>query len=234
MAKRGRDADSRIFFDELVSLAASRLRATGAIRLEDRYGIIAFGEKQKLVGVAHTVFENGGSWSYFLCSGCGGRKKKLWLVDDAPRCLNCCWSLGVRYRSAYGFGRSDRLRERDRHVERVQGRRLRGRKRRLTMTMRRSMIVCRLAQLAHQQKAKDGSDEALQFLRSYQPRKAAIEAIPDLKRLWKAQSTEALEQALDQAQGAILDALQSDDIRTRIIAASLMLKTRAARQRGWI
>jgi hypothetical protein len=101
------------------------------------------------------------------------------------------------------------------------------------MTMRRSMIVCRLAQLAHQQKAKDGSDEALQFLRSYQPRKAAIEAIPDLKRLWKAQSTEALEQALDQAQGAILDALQSDDIRTRIIAASLMLKTRAARQRGW-
>jgi hypothetical protein len=51
--------------------------------------------------------------------------------------------------------------------------------------------------------------------------------------LWKVQSTEALEQALDQAQGAILDALQSDDIRTRIIAASLMLKTRAARQRGW-
>jgi hypothetical protein len=233
MAKRGRDADSRIFFDELVSLAASRLRATGAIRLEDRYGIIAFGEKQKLVGVAHTVFENGGSWSYFLCSGCGGRKKKLWLVDDAPRCLNCCWSLGVRYRSAYGFGRSDRLRERDRHVERVQGRRLRGRKRRLTMTMRRSMIVCRLAQLAHQQKAKDGSDEALQFLRSYQPRKAAIEAIPDLKRLWKAQTTEALEQALDQAQRAVLDALQSADIRKRIIAARLMLKTRAARQRGW-
>ena len=101
------------------------------------------------------------------------------------------------------------------------------------MTMRRSVIVCRLAQLAHQQKTKDGSDEALPFLRSYQPRKAAIEAIPDLKRLWKAQTTEALEQALDQAQIAILDALQSDDMRVRIIAASLMLKTRAARERGW-
>ena len=57
MPKRGSDADSRTFFDELVSLAASRLRATGVIRLEDRHGIIAFGDKQKLVGVAHTVLE---------------------------------------------------------------------------------------------------------------------------------------------------------------------------------
>jgi hypothetical protein len=161
------------------------------------------------------------------------QEKKLWLVDDAPRCLSCCWSLGVRYRSSYGFGRAERLRERDRYVDRVQDRRLRGRKRRLTMTMHRSMIVCRLAQLAHQQKAKDGSDKSLPFMRAYQPRKAAIEAIPDLKRLWKAQTTEALEQALDQTQRAILDALQLDDMRVRIIAASLMLKTRAARQLGW-
>jgi hypothetical protein len=239
MPKRGSDAGSRIFFADLVSLSASRLRATGAIRLEDKYGVIAFDderhgvERRKCIGVVHTKFPNGGSWSYFICPRCGGRKKKLWLVDDAPRCLSCCWSLGVRYRSAYGFGRGERLRERDRYVDRVETRRLRGRKRRLTMTMRRSMIVCRLAQLAHQQTAKDGSDKPLPFMRSYQPRKAAIEAIPDLKRLWKAQTTEALEQALDQAQGAILEALQSDDVRKGIIAASLMLKTRAARQRGW-
>jgi hypothetical protein len=210
-----------------------RASRPGAIRLEDRHGNIDFGEKQKLVGVAHTVFENGGSWSYFICPRCGGRKKKLWLVDDAPHCLSCCWSLGVRYRSAYGFGRAERLSERDRYVDRVQARQLRGRKRRLTMTMRRSMIVCRVAQLAHQQKAKDGSDEPLPFMRAYQPRKAAIEAIPDLKRLWKAQTTEALEQALDKAQVAVLDALQSDDTRVRMVAASLMLKTRAARQLGW-
>jgi hypothetical protein len=239
MPKRGTDAGSRIFFDELVSLDAARLRASGAIRIEDRHGVIAFGDedrglrRRKCIGVAHTVFENGGSWSYFICPRCGGRKKKLWLVDDTPRCLSCCWSLGVRYRSAYGFGRSERLRERDRYVDRVQDRRLRGRKRRLTMTMRRSMITCRLAQLAHQQKAKDGSDEPLPFMRAYQPRKTATEAIPDLKRLWKAQTAEALEQALDQVQKVILDALQSDDMRVRIIAASLMLRTRAARQRGW-
>jgi cytoplasmic iron level regulating protein YaaA (DUF328/UPF0246 family) len=70
-------------------------------------------------------------------------------------------------------------------------------------------------------------------MRGYQPRKAAIEAIPDLKRLWKTQTTEALEQALDQVQKVILDALQSDDMRARIAAASLMLRTRAARQLGW-
>jgi hypothetical protein len=233
MPKRGSDADHRIFFDELVSVGVSRLKASGAIRLEDRQAVIPFGEQNKLIGVAHTIFWNGGSWSYFRCPQCGARSKKLWLVDDAPRCLSCCWSLGVRYRSAYGFGRNERLIERDRYVDWVQARRLRGRKRRLTMTMRRSMIVCRLAQLAHQQKAKDGSDEPLPIMRAYQPRKAAIEAIPDLKRLWKAQTAEALEQALDQAQTAILDALKSDDMRVRIIAASLMLKTRAARQRSW-
>jgi hypothetical protein len=233
MPKRGSDADRRVFFDELMSLTASRLKAKGEIRLEDRQAVIRFGQQDRLIAVAHTRFPDGGSWSYFVCPRCGGRKKKLWLVDDAPRCLSCCWSLGVRYRSAYGFGRAERLRERDRYFDRVQDRRLRGRKRRLTMTMRRSMIVCRLAQLAHQQKAKHGSDEPLPFMRSYQPRKAAIEAIPNLKRLWKARTAEALEQALDQAQIAILDALQSDDMRVRIVAASLMLRTRAARQRGW-
>jgi hypothetical protein len=233
MPKRGIDADSRIFFDELISVSVSRLKASGAIRLEDRQALVPFGEQNKLIGVAHTIFWNRGSWSYFRCPRCDRRAKRLWLIDDAPRCTKCCWSLGVRYRSAYAFGRTERLRERDCYVDRVQARRLRGRKRRPTMTMRRSMIVCRLAQLAHQQKAKDGSDEPLPFMRSYQPRKTAIEAIPDLKRLWRAQTNEVLEQALDQAQTAILDALQSDDMRVRIIAASLMLKTRAARQRGW-
>ena len=75
MPKRGNDADNRIFFDELISGGVSRLKATGAIRLEDRQGIIAFGDKQKLVGVAHTTFPNGGSWSYFVCH-CGRRAKK--------------------------------------------------------------------------------------------------------------------------------------------------------------
>ena len=121
MPKRGSDADNRIFFDELVSVATSRLKATGAIRLEDQWARIPFGEQTKLIGVAHTKFPNGGSWAYFCCPKCGARRsKKLWLVDDAPRCRRCLEKLGVRYRAAYGFGRTERLRERDRRVDRLQ------------------------------------------------------------------------------------------------------------------
>jgi hypothetical protein len=47
--------------------------------------------------------------------------KRLWLVDDAPRCRICLEKLGVRYRAAYGFGRTERLKERDRRVDRLQG-----------------------------------------------------------------------------------------------------------------
>jgi hypothetical protein len=203
MPKRGSDAASRIFFDELVSIGASRLRATGAIRLEDRIGIIAFGDKQKLVGLAHTVFKNGGSWSYFRCPRCDRRAKRLWLIDDAPRCVKCCWSLGARYRSAYGFGRTARLQERDRRVDRLQamleggpmrvkpvppnwGNRRLDRRNSLTWSLRRARIATRLAQLAYQQQQDSELHAPLPFLRAYKPSVDAIKAIPDLKSLWRA------------------------------------------------
>jgi hypothetical protein len=37
------------------------LKATGLMRLEDRWAHIPFGEQTKLIGVAHTTFPNGGS-----------------------------------------------------------------------------------------------------------------------------------------------------------------------------
>jgi hypothetical protein len=250
MPKRGSDAGSRIFFDELPSIGASRLRAMGVIRLEDRQAVIPFGGRMKLINVAHTVFKNGGSWSYFRCPKCGGRAKKLWLVDDAPRCLSCCWSLGVRYRSAYAFGRSERLRERDRRVDRLQamleggplrlkpvppnwGARRLDRRIRLTWAMQRARIVTRLAQIAYQHEQSCKPDEPLPFLHAYKPCAAAIEAISDLKSVWRSRSTEELEQALDNAESAILQALESKNLRTRLEAAKLMLRTRAARERGW-
>jgi hypothetical protein len=250
MPKRASDADSRTFFDLLVTRAASRLKATGAIRLEDRQGIIAFGDKQKLIGVAHTQFPNGGAWSYFICPRCGGRKKKLWLVEDAPLCLSCCWSFGVRYRSAYGFGRAERLRERDRRVDRLQamleggpmrfkpvppnwGNRRLDRRNRLTAALQRARIATRLAQIAYQTQRNSEPDEPSPLLRAYKPLAAAIEAIPNLKWLWRAKSTEELEIALDKAQSTILEALQSNDPQTRLNAATLMLRSRHARERGW-
>ena len=249
MPKRGSDADSRIFFDQLVNLAASRLRATGAIRLEDRHGVIAFGDKQKLVGLAHTVFKNGGAWSYFVCQ-CGRRAKRLWLVYDAPRCIKCCWSLGIRYRSAYGFGRAERVRERDRRVDRLQamleggpmrfkpvppnwGDRRLDRRNRLTWALQQARIATRLALIAYQAQQTSEPDEPSPLLRAYKPRAAAIEAIPNLKSLWRAKSTEEIEIALDKAQSTILEALQSNDPQKRLNAASLMLRSRPARERGW-
>ena len=249
MPKRASDAHSRIFFDELVSLTASRLRATGAIRLGDRQGILSFGDKQKLVGVVHTVFKNGGSWSYFVCPKCGRRAKRLWLIDDAPRCKVCLEKLGVRYRAAYGFGRTERLRERDRRIDRLQamleggpmrfkpvppnwGNRRLDRRNRLTWALQRARIATRLAQIAYQQQYNSELDEPLPLPRAYKPLAAAIQAIPNLKSLWRAKSTEDLEIALDRAQATILEALQSNDPQTRLNAATIMLRSRQARERG--
>ena len=250
MPKRGGDADHRIFFDQLVSLAVSRLRARGVIKLEDRQVLIPFGEQNKLIGVAHTNFWNGGSWSYFRCPKCGRRAKKLWLVDDAPRCRLCLEKLGVRYRSAYAFGRTERLRERDRRVDRLQamleggpmrlkpappnwGNRRLDRRNLLTAALQRARIVTRLAQIAYQQQQTSEPHEPLPLLGAYKPRAAAIEAIPNLRSLWRAKSAEDLAIALDNAQSALFQALESGDPRMRIVAARLMLKTRQARERDW-
>jgi hypothetical protein len=217
MPKRGSDADNRVFFDELVSIAASRLKATGAIRLEDQWARILFGGQKKLIGVAHTIFWNGGSWSYFVCPQCGRRAKKLWLVDDAPRCRRCLEKLGVRYRAAYGFGRTERLRERDRRVDRLQamleggpmrfkpvppnwGNRRLDRRNRLTAALQRARIATRLALIAYQQQQSSEPHEPSPLLRGFKPRAAAIEAIPNLKSLWRAKSTEDIQIGLDNAQ----------------------------------
>jgi hypothetical protein len=250
MPTRGSDADHRIFFDQLASVGVSRLRATGAIRLEDRQGIILFGEQNKLIGVAHTKFPNGGSWSYLVCPKCGRRAKRLWLVDDAPRCRLCLEKLGVRYRSAYGFGRTERLRERDRRVDRLQamleggpmrlkpvppnwGNRRLDRRNRLTAALQRARIATRLALIAYQQQQGSEPHGPSPLLRAYKPRAAAVETIPDLKSLWGARSTEDLERALDKAQAVILQALQGDDVQAQLRAARLMLRSRPARERGW-
>ena len=96
--------------------------------------------------------------------------------------------------------------------------------------MRRSMISLRLNQLASQISATN--DAGLKVTCGYKPRAEALAAIPDLKKVWRARSIERLQQALDDAQDVILQALQSSDMRQRINAARLMLRTRAARQRG--
>jgi hypothetical protein len=99
--------------------------------------------------------------------------------------------------------------------------------------LQQARIATRLALIAYQHEQTSEQHETSPLLRAYKPRAAAIEAIPNLKSLWRAKSTEDIQIALDNAQSALLEAFESDDPRMRMIAARLMLKTRQARERGW-
>jgi hypothetical protein len=157
--------------------------------------------------------------------------------------------LNIHHRSRYGWGRGERLRERDKHLDRMQARldtttplrfkpapkhwrgkaRLLSNSRALTMRMWRSMIFCRLDMFAAQQAATSGDDG---LLRAYRPRAEAARAI-DIKPIWRARTTERLQQALDDAQIAMSQALHGNDPQKKLAAARLFLRTRQARERGW-
>jgi hypothetical protein len=249
MPKRRADADGRRFLDEFLCVKIPRLRARGVVQLDAPHTIIQVGDRQKLIALAHTKFRHGGSWSYFRCPKCDRRCNRLGSVDDAPRCVKCCEVMGIRHRSQYGFGRTERMRAADQSLDQLISKletneplRLNGapaswggkaqlvyRSRRLTQCMCRRMITLRLSQLASQQ-ANDGG---LKLTRSFKPRAEALAAIPSLGQVWRARSTERLEQALDDAQSVLLKALESGDPRQRLAAARLMLKTKQGRERGF-
>jgi hypothetical protein len=250
MPKRRGDASSRKFFDTFEKVRVSRFRATGVIDPAKRQALIPFPDgKTRLIATKHSWFPSGGGFSYFCCPGCGRRAANLWLVADAPRCAKCCDAMNIKHRTRMGFGRDERRRARDqaldRLIEKVETKqRLRlkpapaswgGRCKlvynsgNLTNSMRRRQIELRLSQLASLQSsslAKDGDT-----LRTYQPTAEAKQLI-DLKPIWRASSTEQLQQALDAAQVNILAALNSDDLQARLAAAKLLLRTKQARERG--
>jgi hypothetical protein len=249
MPKRRADADSRRFLDDFLCVKIPRLRATGVVQLDGPHAIIQVGDRQKLIGLAHVRFRNGGSWSLFRCPKCSRRCNRLWSVDDAPRCVKCCNGLNIWHRSKWAFGRRERLRARDQKLDELlakleaaeplrfnaapkhwRGRpRLVSNSRRLSARMRRSLIVCRLNQLASQQAAKQGDGG---ILRAYQPLAEAARAT-DIRPIWGARTAEKLQQALDIAQSAMFAALCSTDPQQRLVAAKLFLRTRQARERGW-
>jgi hypothetical protein len=249
MPKRRADADFRRFFDEFPKLRISRFRATGVVDPAKRYALIPVGDRTKLLYTAHVRFPNGGGWSFFICPKCAKRAATIYLIDDAPRCRRCCRALNIWHRSRYGFGRAERLRERDKHLDRMQAqldtttplrfkpapKHWRGKaqlvtsSRALIMRARRSMIVCRLAMLASQQAASKGDDG---LLPAYQPRADVARAI-DIKPIWRARTSEQLQAALDAAQSVLFAALSSNDPQKKLAAARVFLRTKQARERGW-
>jgi hypothetical protein len=251
MGKRRADADSRRFFDEFESVRVSRFRASGVIDPAKRTALIPFPSgKTKLIYTAHVRLKYGGGFSYFICPRCATLAVKLWLIDDAPRCVRCCAALNIRHRTKYGFGRDERTRARDKVLDQLVAKletnvplrfkpapahwwgksQIVYNSRSLAQTMRRRMIELRLSQLASQQ-ARERDKEG-DTLRTYQPIEATRQLI-DIRPIWRASSTEALQQALDAAQCTILAALNSDDPQQRMAAARLLLNTKQARERGF-
>ena len=251
MGKRRADATGRRFTDEFDSVRVSCFRAMGIIDPSRRTAVIPFPNgKKKLLAVAHTRLKYGGGWSYFICPKCARLAQKLYAIDDRPLCWRCCDRLNIRHRGKWGMGREERMRAADLHLDQLmrkletseplrfngapaswQGKaKLVYRSHRLTRRMRRNMIALRLHQLASQHAQDVGG---LDLTRAFTPRKDALAAIPELGLIWHARSTERLEQALDAAQAALLKALESDNPRQRLTAASLMLKTKQGRERGF-
>jgi hypothetical protein len=249
MGKRRKDADSRRFFDEFLRVKIPRLRAMGVVQLDAPHASIQVGDRQKLIGLAHIRFRNGGSWSYFCCPRCARRCNRMWLIEDRPLCAKCCNGLNIRHRTKWGFGRRERLKAKDKVLDELVAKleattplrfspppkhwrgkaRLVSNSRALTMRMRRAMIVCRLNQLASQQAGENGQGIA----HAFQPLANAIQAIPAIKPVWQARTSEHLEQALDNAQTATFAALGSDDPQQRLAAARIFLRSKEARRSGW-
>lgn len=250
MGKRRSDADTRRFFDEFEKVRVSRFRATGVIDPAKSQALIPCPDgKVRLIGTHHAAFPNGGGWSYFLCPKCARRTPTLYLIGDAPLCTRCCDALNIKHASMYAFGREARRKAKDRHLDQLIAKletkeplkfkpapaswggkaRQVYRSRRLQRIMRRRQIELRLNQLASQQTKDSG---ALKLTRAYKPHTGALAVIPELRQIWRANSTERLQQALDKAQGHILKALESDDPQQRLNAAKLMMRTKQARDRG--
>jgi hypothetical protein len=248
MGKRRADADNRRFFDEFEKVRVSRFRAMGVIDPAKHTALIPFpGGKTKLIYTAHTRFPNGGGFSYFVCPKCGKLAVQLWLIDDAPLCTRCCDAMNIKHASEYGFGREARRKAKDRALDAVIAKletkepllfkpapsSWRGKAQRVYQSqrlheiMRRRLVELRLHQLAYQH----ANDVKGHTIRTHQPCAEAKQLI-DLRPIWRANTAETLQQALDKAQVTIIAALDSDDPQQRINAAKLMLRTKQARDRG--
>jgi hypothetical protein len=248
MGKRLADADQRRFFDEFERVRVSRFRASGVIDPSRAEALIPFPNgKTKLIATRHTRFPSGGGWSYFVCPGCSNRRATLYLIGDAPRCARCCDALNIKHRAIYGFGRTERRQASDRHLDALIAKldtteplplkpaplswsrkaRTIYRSQRLTERRQRAMISLRLNQLACQQASSDHRA----VIKHLEPI-AAARSLIDVRSIWRANTSERLQQALDKAQTIIIEALDSPDPAIRAAAGKLMLRTKAARDRG--
>ena len=114
----------RLFQDDLPSVSISPLRAAGRVTTDMEWIDIAFGEDddalRRRVRVTHVSFQNGGSWSFFVCPACGALARVLRL-HERPMCRRCCLREGIRYRIA-GGSPAERAEARAKRIEKLRAR----------------------------------------------------------------------------------------------------------------
>jgi hypothetical protein len=213
--------------------------------------VIGFGEGEaaprREVRVTHRRLRHGGSWSFYLCPGCGKRARLLRLVGGQAMCRWCCCSYGIHYR-IYAGSVAERAQARADHVERLRQRlagHLRRRRATLELSLRRAQVVSRETLLEPINRLKDGGNvvDALVAARGSVPiaAKALGMQTRDLRELALTASPalsdtifEELECAIDKAVQVIWDGMMCGSLRKRIKAAGLMLRyAEAARRRGF-
>jgi hypothetical protein len=89
---------TQVFIDDLPTIKASQLRATGAITAEMTRTSISFGDVEVEVDLSLRRFPNRGSWSLFRCPSCDRRAQVLRLFCGEALCKLCCVKRGLRYR----------------------------------------------------------------------------------------------------------------------------------------
>ena len=98
----------RKYRDDLPTVRASRLRSLNIITAETTRFLVQLDDVEQTVGIYLLKFQNGGSWSLFICPTCGHRAQALRLLDDEIICRKCCerrriqhrvWTLSVKQRA---------------------------------------------------------------------------------------------------------------------------------------
>jgi hypothetical protein len=114
----------RSFQDDLPSVSISPMRSAGLVTVDMEWVDIAFGEGddalRRRVRVRHLSFQNGGSWSFFVCPICS-RLARVLKLQGRPMCRRCCLREGIRYRIA-GGSVAERAEARAKRIETLRAR----------------------------------------------------------------------------------------------------------------
>jgi hypothetical protein len=84
--------------EDLPSIRLPRLRAEGVITSDMGTVAVSLAGEEFTLSLALLRFPNGGSWSFFLCPGCGRRATVLRLLNGSLFCHRCCVQRGYRPR----------------------------------------------------------------------------------------------------------------------------------------